>query len=60
MDIENHMRRIVSALSDRNLKEVSRRTGIDHRTLHRIATGEIKDPKVSHFEKLREYLRTGV
>ena len=60
MDVKTHMDRIVRALADRNLMAVSRATGIDHRTLHRIAKGQIKDPKVSHFVKLREYLRTGV
>jgi len=46
---------IKDLLSDRNLKEVSRRTGIGYSTLRNIASGRSPDPTISTVNKLFEY-----
>lgn len=42
-------------LTDRNLSEISRRTGIVYGTLYRIAKGEDGDVIYSNVEKLSDY-----
>jgi DNA-binding phage protein len=48
--------RLKQALSDRNLCEVSRRTGISRATLHRIVHDENVNPKLATIETLNAYL----
>jgi predicted transcriptional regulator len=47
---------IIKRLEDRNLKMVSRRTGISYPNLRDIAIGKVKNPRYSTVDKLREYL----
>jgi DNA-binding Xre family transcriptional regulator len=47
---------ICKALSDRNLRVVSDRTGIKYPKLWRLANGETKRPLLEDIEKLRSYL----
>lgn len=42
-------------LSDRNLREVSRRTGISYSTLRNITANSDPDPSVKTVNKLMEY-----
>jgi transcriptional regulator with XRE-family HTH domain len=42
-------------LSDRNLREVSRRTGISYSTLRNITSSKDPDPSIKTVNKLREY-----
>ena len=42
-------------LSDRNLREVSRRTGISYSTLRNITSSNDPDPSIKTVNKLREY-----
>lgn len=42
-------------LSDRNLSEVSRRTGIPYKTLIDFKKGRYKNPNSELYIKLREY-----
>jgi len=51
MDIKE----IKDLLSDRNLCEVGRRTGISYTTLRNIAAGRSGDPSYSTVAKLKEY-----
>lgn len=51
---------IVSALQDRNLKEVERRTGIPYITLSRIRNGHTKRADYETGRKLAEYLKEQV
>lgn len=51
---------IVSALQDRNLKEVERRTGIPYITLSRLRNGRTKHPEYETTRKLVEYLKEQV
>jgi DNA-binding phage protein len=48
--------RLKQALSDRNLCEVARRTGISRATLHRIVHDENVNPKLATIETLNAYL----
>lgn len=50
------MENIRKALSDRNLREVSRATGINYFRVWRVATKPDYDPPVSVVEKLSAYL----
>lgn len=43
-------------LSDRNLKEVSRRTGISYANIYAIATGRRENPTYKVIAKLSDYL----
>lgn len=45
-----------AALSDRNVMEVARRTGINHQTLWRIKNGSAQEPSFHVMKKLIEYL----
>jgi transcriptional regulator with XRE-family HTH domain len=45
-------------LSDRNLREVSRRTGISYSTLRNITSSKDPDPSIKTVNKLREYFST--
>lgn len=47
---------IRNRLEDRNLKEVSRRTGIGYANLHAIKTGARKNPTYSVLKPLCDYL----
>lgn len=47
---------IVSRLQDRNLKMVSRRTGIPYQNLRHLAIGKTKAPNYMDVDRLREYL----
>ena len=47
---------VKSRLSDRNLKEVSRRTGISYANLYAIGTGRRKNPTYRVIAKLSDYL----
>ena len=47
---------IVSRLQDRNLKMVSRRTGIPYANLLDLAKGKTKAPNYMNVDRLREYL----
>ncbi len=47
---------IIKRLEDRNLKMVSRKTGIPYANLRDIAIGKVKNPRYSNVDKLREYL----
>ena len=47
---------VKSRLSDRNLKEVSRRTGISYANLYAIATGRRENPTYKVIAKLSDYL----
>ena len=48
--------RLKQALSDRNLNEVARRTGISRATLHRIVHDDKVNPKLATIETLNAYL----
>lgn len=48
---------IKAALSDRNLREVSRRTGISYANLYAIATGRRDNPTYKVVSKISEYLK---
>lgn len=52
--------KIVKALQDRNLKEVSRQTGISVVTLSKIKNGHSANPRYETFSKLSEYLKSTV
>lgn len=43
-------------LSDRNLSEVARRTGVSYRTIHSICDGTNKNPSYETVRILIEYL----
>lgn len=47
---------IKQLLSDRNLAEVARRTGLSEFTVGRYARGEVKEPPVSTVRTLSDYL----
>lgn len=47
---------IRQALSDRNLKEVSRLTGIHYTTVYGIATGKHINPTYQTFKTLEAYI----
>lgn len=51
---------IIKALQDRNLKEVSRQTGISVVTLSKIKNGHSTNPRYETFNKLAEYLKSTV
>lgn len=44
-------------LSDRNLKEVSRRTGVPYSTLRGITKNMVEDPRKSTIDTLESYFR---
>ncbi len=46
------------ASSKGNWVAIAEATGVSHRTIDKIARREIKDPGVSHIEKLAKYFRT--
>lgn len=50
------LERLKQALSDRNLCEVARRTGVSRATLHRIMHDEKFNPKLATIETLNAYL----
>lgn len=47
---------IKKRLQDRNLKEVSRRTGIGYAYLHALATGRRENPTYQVMVKISDYL----
>lgn len=47
---------IRARLEDRNLKEISRRTGIGYASLHAIAAGVRSNPTYSTLKPLSDYL----
>lgn len=49
------IKEIKELLSDRNLRELSRRTSIGYSTLRDIAKGRNNDPSYSTVKKLEEY-----
>jgi DNA-binding phage protein len=48
--------RLKAALSDRNLSEIARRTGVSRATLHRIVHDENVNPKLDTIKALDAYL----
>lgn len=51
-----NLRQIKKKLSDRNLKEVSRQTGVNYGTIFNIATGQNKNPTYKTIKQLSDYL----
>lgn len=51
---------IRTALEDRNLKEVERKTGIHYVTLSRIRSGKNNNPRYETIRVLVEYLKEQV
>jgi transcriptional regulator with XRE-family HTH domain len=49
---------IEQALSDRNLREVARRTGLHYNTIRRYAQGVVERPEYEAVRTLSEYLST--
>lgn len=49
------VKEIQRLLSDRNLREISRRTSIGYSTLRSIVKNENADPSISTVKKLMEY-----
>ena len=49
------VKEIQRLLSDRNLREISRRTSIGYSTLRSIVKNEDADPSISTVKKLMEY-----
>jgi len=49
------VKEIQRLLSDRNLREISRRTSIGYSTLRSIVKNEDADPSISPVKKLLEY-----
>jgi hypothetical protein len=47
---------IIPALKDRNLTEVSKRTGLSYMTVWRVSTGDHKNVEYETVKKLSEYL----
>ena len=54
------LEQIVSALQDRNLREIERRTGIPYITLSRLRNGKTRHPDYETARKLAEYLKEQV
>ena len=52
MDLEQ----LATALADKNLKVVEKRTEIPYHRLYRIAKGKARRPLVEDVDKLRAYL----
>lgn len=50
------LEQIKAALSDRNLTEVARRTGLSYPTVYGIAKGTTSNPAYQSVEKLAQYL----
>ena len=50
---------VKEALSDRNIREVARRTGLHHETIHRLQSGAIKNPSYETVSRLVNYLEGG-
>lgn len=50
------LEQIKDALQDRNLREVSRRTGIGYNNLYGIARGDRNNPTYSVLKPLSDYL----
>jgi transcriptional regulator with XRE-family HTH domain len=48
---------IKNKLEDRNLKEVSKKSGVKYGTLYNIATGKNDNPSYKTLEKLSDYLK---
>ncbi len=46
-------------LSDRNIAEVARRTGLEYAVVYRIATGKTPNPTYATAKVLVEYLTDG-
>lgn len=51
------LEQIRERLSDRNLREVARRVGLNYHTIRRVAIGSEHDPKNSTVEKLVAYFK---
>lgn len=51
------LEQIKAALSDRNLTEVARRTGLSYPTVYGIAKGTNSNPAYQSVEKLVQYLK---
>ena len=51
---------IQAALSDRNIREVARRTELDADTIYRYARGEVVDPPLRTVRILSDYLTAPV
>jgi transcriptional regulator with XRE-family HTH domain len=49
-----------TALRDRNLSEVARRTGVPYRTMQRYANSDVKRPDVETLQLLTDYLMAPV
>jgi DNA-binding Xre family transcriptional regulator len=47
---------IIIALKDRNLTEISKRTGLSYMTVWRVSTGDHKNIEYETAKKLSEYL----
>ncbi len=51
-----NLEQIKKKLYDRNLKEISRQTGINYGTVFNVATGKKKNPEYRTLKKLSDYL----
>lgn len=47
-------------LKDRNLKEVARKSGINHHALYRWYNGDVTDPKYYMIKKLSDYIESTI
>lgn len=56
--IEEEVEKIRKKLSDRNLAEVSRRSGVPYRSLIDFYNGKYQMPSASNYVKLKEYFET--
>jgi transcriptional regulator with XRE-family HTH domain len=50
-----NLEEVVQKLSDRNLKEVSRRVDLSYQTIRRIALKEEQNPSYNTLKKLTDY-----
>jgi transcriptional regulator with XRE-family HTH domain len=50
------LEQVKAALSDRNLTEVARRTGLSYPTVQGIASGKTENPSYQSVERLAQYL----
>lgn len=51
-----NLKQIEKKLFDRNLKEVSRQTGLNYGTIFNVATGKNKNPTYKILKALSDYL----
>jgi len=54
--VEEQLTRMRDALSDRNLREVAKRTGLHENTIHKFVKGKVAYPTPETRQKLSDYL----